>query len=237
MAKSKQKKLPFRVRIRNSIRSRLLSGLLVVVPAGITVLVLRFLYNFTAGRLTPLVKKFLSSYPDYVVTPASILILFALLYFVGLVASVVVGRKLIGTTESIIQRIPMVKTVYNASKQMVETLSFQNQDTEFKMAVFVEFPSPGMRALGFITGRIRLPDGLVYFKVFIPTTPNITVGILELVPVDRVYHSGLLVEDAIKTVVSVGILCPPRLKLTPMSQLAKVSGPDSDSDDDTEEEV
>jgi len=235
MAKRKPKTLPLRVRIRNSIRSRLLSGLLVVVPAGITVLVLRFFYNFTAGRLTPLVKRFLSSYPDYVVTPASILILFALLYFVGLVASVVVGRKLIGTTESIIRRIPMVKTVYNASKQMVETLSFQNQDTEFKAAVFVAFPSPDMRALGFVTGRIRLPDGTVYYKVFIPTTPNITVGILELVPTDQVVHSGLQVEEAIKTIVSVGILCPPRLKLTPISQMAKDTG--SDSEDDAEEEV
>jgi len=232
MLRRQPKTEPFWARVRHSIRRRFLSGLLVLIPAGVTLLVLRFLYNFTAGRLSPVVKQFMPNYPDYLVVPASIIILFILLYLVGLGASVFIGRKLIGVTEALIQRIPLVKTVYNASKQMMETLSFQNQGTDFKTAVFVNFPSPQLKALGFITGKILLADGKTYYKIFIPTTPNISIGLLELVSEQGVYRCNLVVEDAIKAIVSAGILCPPRLQLIPIAHAPAELGTASDDDDE-----
>lgn len=206
-------------RIKYMFQRRILSGLFVVVPLSITIFVLKFLYDFTVGRLSPIVKQFLSTYPDYAVALASIVILVALLYFVGLVASVVLGRRLIYVAERIIQRIPLVKTVYMASKQMVEALSFQDAGANLRTAAYVEFPFRGMRGLGFVTGKVALADGQTYYKVFIPTVPNISVGLFQLVPPQDVYHAGISTEEALRVLMSVGILGPEKITLTPISEV------------------
>jgi uncharacterized membrane protein len=100
-----------------------------------------------------------------------------------------------------------VKVVYSASKQVVGT--FQGQKSQaFKSVVFVEFPHPGMRAIGFVTSKVRREDGSEWNLVFVPTTPNPTTGFLQLVPVEKVTPANISVEDGIKLVMSLGVLTP-----------------------------
>jgi uncharacterized membrane protein len=212
------KKAPLWARLRHGLRRRLVAGLLVIVPLGITLLILQFLYEFTAGRLTPMVKDLFEPLPGFAVPVVSVAILFFSLYLVGFVATAVAGRQLIALAEALIQRIPLVKSVYGASKQIIETLSFQGRGADLKTAALVTFPHPGMRTVGFLTGKARLGGGRVYYKVFIPTTPNVTIGLFELVAPEDVFRCQLSVEDAVKMVVSGGILGPDRLKLTPSAQ-------------------
>jgi len=150
------KKPPLWARLRHGLRRRLVAGLLVIVPLGITALILQFLYEFTAGRLTPMVKDLFGPLPGFAVPVVSVAILFFGLYLVGFVATAVAGRQLIALAEALIQRIPLVKSVYGASKQIIETLSFQGRGGDLKTAALVTFPHPGMKAVGFITGKARL---------------------------------------------------------------------------------
>jgi len=199
--------------LRDIMRRRLFAGLVVVVPAGITIMVLRFLYDLTAGRLAPITKLLVEPLPDYIVPIGSILFLVIVTYAIGLVASVVVGRKVIGIAEMLLEYIPVVKTVYSSSKQAVQILSEQDTSTNFQSAVIVDFPRPGMKALAFVTGKVQIEDTKdntvkEHYSVFIPTTPNPTSGYLEFVPVTAVEPSGISVEDAIKSIMSGGLIIP-----------------------------
>jgi uncharacterized membrane protein len=199
--------------LRDIMRRRLFAGIVVIVPVGITVMVLRFLYDLTAGRLTPITKILIEPLPDYIVPIGSILFLVFVTYVIGLAASVVIGRKVIGLAEMLLDRIPVVKTVYGASKQAVQVLSDQDATTNYESAVIVDFPRSGMKALAFVTGKVQIAvtgenTVIDHYSVFIPTTPNPTSGYLEFVPVTAVQPSGLSVEDAIKSVMSGGLIIP-----------------------------
>ncbi|MBP8129173.1 MAG: DUF502 domain-containing protein [Candidatus Hydrogenedentes bacterium] len=197
-----------------SIRKRLVSGLLVVVPAGITLLILSFFYNVTVGMVVPLAHAFLVDMPYPVVALFSFLVLFLALYLTGMLASLVIGRRLIHLAEWIVDQIPLVKTVYSVSKQVID-LFLNQRPGEGQQVVLVEFPGPGLRAFGFVTGRITGPDGLEYFKVFIPTTPNPTTGFLELVPAATTPVLQISMEEAISLIMSGGFLGPERLTASP----------------------
>lgn len=195
------------------IRRRIVSGLLVVVPVGLTVFILRFLYQLTAGQLAPMMRPLFRTLPDYVVPAASILLLVLLTYAVGMVARVFIGRKFIALIELVLDNIPLVKTVYGASKQVVQTLSLQDNASQFKSVVIVDFPRKGMKAFAFVTGKIAFRDeetGMVrpHYRVFVPTTPNPTSGYLEFVPVDEVEPCGISTEDAVKSILSAGLVMP-----------------------------
>jgi len=93
------------------------------------------------------------------------------------------------------------------SKQVVA--AFQGQQSKaFKSVVFVEFPRPGMRAVGFLTGEVEMEDGKVWNTIFIPTTPNPTTGFLQIVPKEAVVKTGITVEEGIKMIMSLGALAP-----------------------------
>jgi uncharacterized membrane protein len=213
LKRKKRKKLSWREQVRHIIRARLLSGLLVIVPLGITVYVISFMYVFTAGRLTPVVRRMFGTLPEYVVPLVSLALLFLFFYFLGLITSVLVGRKLVNLLESVIQRIPLVKTVYGSSKQIVLSLSAQDAEGNFESVVFVDFPHPGMKSLAFVTGRVEIEGEGEHLKLFVPTTPNPTSGYFELVRPERALRVEVSVEDAVALVISGGIVNPPSLAL------------------------
>jgi uncharacterized membrane protein len=198
--------------VRANFRSRVTAGLLVLVPVGITLLILRFLFDITAGFLKPFVAKVVGDVPQAAVVIISVAALLVLLYFTGVLARMLVGRRIIGLGEALVARIPLVKTVYSASKQVVQTLSLPNRG-EFKSVAWVQFPHPGLLCLGFITGRMQDAEGRKYYKVFIPTTPNPTTGFFEVLPAEDLVLADVTVEEAIKMVISGGLLSPDHLAL------------------------
>lgn len=215
-ARRRRKKLTLRQRFQNHFRNRMLSGLLVVVPIGITLLFLRFFYTITAGYIAkPLKAVFGEGAHDYAVAAIAVFLFFLVLYITGMIAAAVIGKRIIRFVERLIDRIPFVKTIYGASKQVVETISL-NDYSSYKSAVFIEFPRPGLLILGFMTSEIWLNDGEdLHYTVFVPTTPNPTSGYLELVPADQVKFADMSVEDALKMIVSGGIISPDRLNIIP----------------------
>ncbi len=129
------------------------------------------------------------------------------LYLVGLVTAFVVGRRLLTLGESIILRIPLIKSVYSLSKQVVDVFA-TSKSNAFRSVVVVEFPRPGLKAIGFVTGMMKDVDGKELTKVFVPTAPNPTTGFLELVPTEQVQATDMKVEDAFTMLVSGGVISP-----------------------------
>lgn len=194
-------------RIEHLIRNRLISGTLVLIPVGITVLVVGLLYRLLGAMLAPLQAAFRDVLPDWLISLFSILILVSVIYTVGAAAQFVIGRRLIGLADAILCRIPLVKTIYGALKQAIDTIASQKGESDPKQAVLVEFPRAGMWTVGFATGSIHLGEnGPEYVKVFVPTAPNPTSGFFELIVPERVYYNRISMEEAVKVVMSGGVL-------------------------------
>ena len=193
------------------IRSRLVSGLLVLVPLGITLFVLNLLFASLNAVLLPVLRPFLKHAPAYLLSAIALLTFFVLVYLIGLITTHVIGRRLLNLAEMLILKLPLIKTVYAASKQVVDTFSISNRNT-FKAVVMVRFPHERSQALGFITGSIFDPANTELYRVFVPTTPNPTSGFLILLPKEEVFITDISVENGIKMIVSGGVLAPEKYR-------------------------
>jgi uncharacterized membrane protein len=183
------------------------SGLVILIPLVITAAVIRFLFDFTSGILLPVIDPALADWPGIARAALSVLILLVVIYLLGALATNIVGRRVLSLGERVVLRLPFVKVVYSVSKQVVA--AFQGQGSKaFKSVVFVQFPHPGVRSIGFVTGRMVREDGSVWSMVFVPTTPNPTTGFLQLVPQESVEQTRYTVEEGIKMVMSLGVLVP-----------------------------
>jgi len=200
--------------VARRLRSRMTSGLVVMVPVVVTLFVLRVLFGFTAGILLPVIDPAVEDWPLVLRLGLSLGMLLVLLYVLGEVATNLLGRRVLQLGESVLLKVPFVKVVYGAAKQVVA--AFQGQRSRaFKSVVFVEFPRPGMRAVGFVTGSLKKPDGSVWNTVFVPTTPNPTTGFLQIIPREEVIQTDFSVEEGIKMIMSLGVLVPERMTVLP----------------------
>ena len=195
----------FNARMRNY----LLTGILVTAPITITVWlswqILQF-FDRTVRRTMPP-----DLYPDISIPGLGLLVVFLGLILVGALTAGLVGRFFVRTSERVLNNMPIVRSVYSAIKQILETV-LQNKATAFRQVVLIEYPRPGIWALGFVSGptkgevRRRLDRELV--NVFLPTTPNPTSGFLLFVPKADIRVMNMTIEEGIKLVVSGGIVTP-----------------------------
>lgn len=213
---------------KNDLRNHLLTGILVLMPFGVTLLVMRWVFGWMAGFLKPWILRtaaFVVRNPDIQHSPPayisatasilSILFLIILIYLVGVLAQRYLGKKLILMGEWLLLKIPVLRTVYGATKQVMTTMALPKKES-FLSVVLVDFPRAGMKSLGFLTGFIEDSNGNKYCKVFIPTTPNPTTGFFEILRPEEVVKTEISVEDAFKMIISFGILSPEVLNTKPM---------------------
>lgn len=186
-----------------SIRSRLISGIVVIAPALVTIWVIRFLFRFLDGWLRPLEEQIFGRYIPGTGLVATLL----LVYLVGLLAAHFIGRGIIRGTERLILRLPLIGDVYGSSKQIMEAVSNPHA-MGFRRVVSFEFPGPGIRAIGFVTTELTGTAGDRFYVVFMPTTPNPTTGFMLYLPVEAVEETGLSVDQALRMVVSGGMVAP-----------------------------
>jgi uncharacterized membrane protein len=218
--RKKKKKMGLRARIQKNVSRRMASGMLVLVPVGVTLLVMRWLFRWGTRQLRPVVQSIASgleksqwiaglpdAWVDFYVYLLTILLLLLLLYLIGVLGQFIVGRRLIAAWESLWMKIPLARTVYGATKQVTEALS-QPQGSAFKSVVVVDFPYPGAKAIGFLTGYVEDSNGKKFAKVLIPTTPNPTTGFLELIPLDRLLITDVGIEEGFRMIISGGIVSP-----------------------------
>lgn len=192
------------------VRGRMTSGVVVLVPLVITVYVLKALFGFTAGILLPVIDPAVNEWPWILRAALSLAVLVAAIYLLGLLATHVVGRRLLGLGDALLLRVPLVKVIYKTSKQVVAALHGPNTKA-FQSVVLIEFPRPGLKSVGFLTSTFNRKDGSVWHSVFVPTTPNPTTGFLQILPASEVTRTDFTVEEAFKMVMSLGALPPDRM--------------------------
>jgi uncharacterized membrane protein len=199
---------PMSKRIRpifNHFKKYVFRGLLAVIPPALCIFVLHLLYVGIDQRVTGVIERFFgASIPGL-----GIILVFLILYLLGFIASNITGRKLFSLLEYIVRRIPLINTTYQVGKQLSTTLSLPEKQV-FKRAVLVEYLKPGMWTVGFVTGTIvdKSQDNETLLKVYIPTPPLPTSGTMVLVRQTQTRDPGWTIEEAMKVVISGGIIGP-----------------------------
>jgi uncharacterized membrane protein len=197
--------------VRRRVRELFVVGLAVVLPLLVTYLLLRFLFESLDGLLDPIIQGVLGQRVPGLGFLATVVTIF----LVGALTTNIVGRKLVAMTEGLLLRIPLVKNVYGASKQLFDAITLPGRGG-FRQVVMLEYPRSGVYALGFVTAtEVEGFEDLVGEKtvnVFIPTAPNPTSGFFLVVPEKSVIPVPISVEEALKLIVSGGLIVPPALQ-------------------------
>jgi len=210
------------------IRRYFLAGILVTAPLGITALLAWWIINFIDERITPLIpdKYNPETYLPFSLPGLGVVILFIVLTLIGALTAGLLGRWVVHTGERLLHRMPVIRSVYSAIKQIFETVLAQ-QSNAFREAVLIEYPRRGIWAIGFITGttkgEVQNLTEQETVNIFLPTTPNPTSGFLLFVPREDVVPLGMTVEEAVKMVISGGIVTPPDRRPIKEQQIPKVS--------------
>jgi uncharacterized membrane protein len=184
----------------------------VILPVGITVLVLKFFFDLLDPVLEPLVDLL----PGESVTGTGLVGLIILVYVLGLFAALVVGRRLISFGHRVMEVIPVVKGIYGTTRLAIEILSHSSNGNgngggefgdsqQYAGVVLMDFPRPGIKSIGLITSSMLDTDGEEVLSVYIPTTPIPSSGFLVIVAASDVTRTDMTVEDAMRVVISGGI--------------------------------
>lgn len=189
-----------------------ITGLLVLVPLFITVWVISGLVGMMDQSLLLLPETWRPKAQLGLEIPGMGAVLTLLIIFVtGVIATNFFGKRLILVWEALLARVPVVKSIYASVKQVSDTL-FSDSGNAFRQAVLVEFPRPGAWTIAFVTGK---PGGDVanhlngdYLSVYVPTTPNPTSGFFLIMPKANVVELDMTVDDALKYIISMGVVVP-----------------------------
>ncbi len=195
------------------VRGYFLAGIVVTAPIAITVYLTFVFFTFIDEKVSNILPNsvYFLIYGDGYFPGLGILIALVFFVVIGWFATNFLGRFFIRFSESILDRMPVVRTVYSAIKQIFETV-MASKSQAFRECVLIEYPRKGIWSIGFLTGVTQgevqnLTDDEV-LNVFLPTTPNPTSGFLLFVPRKDVYFLGMSVEEGIKMIMSAGILTP-----------------------------
>ncbi len=189
--------------VGKKVRAQFLAGILTVVPIGVTVWILVWIFEAVDGILQPLIIAIWG----LTIPGIGFIATIVLIYLVGVVANNVVGKKLVRYGESLLAKVPVFRQLYVGIKQILDSFSAPGK-TGFMQVVLVEFPRKGMKALGFVTNELYDVSGEKMLSVLIPTAPNPTSGFLQLVKEADIIRTRISVDDAIKMIVSAGRVAP-----------------------------
>jgi uncharacterized membrane protein len=185
------------------LRAQFMAGILVVVPAGATILILIWVFTTIDNILQPIVRAI----AGHSIPGVGFGVTVVLIYITGVIARNVIGNRLIKYGDSIMTRVPLFRSLYMGIRQILESFSAPNK-TGFMHVVLVEFPRKGIRALAFVTNEITDSNGKKMLSILIPTSPNPTSGFLQIVREEDIVRTNISVEDALKMVVSAGRMTP-----------------------------
>jgi len=208
--------------IASSTRRYILRGLLTVIPIWVTWLVFKFLFGLLIGTAGPFVAWLAGIVMPH--SPAlavwlseskiqavlAVVMVLVSLYILGWIATKVVGRRILSFFDSLVNKIPIVKTIYGSVKKFLSAM--EQKPDGVQRVVLIDFPSPEMRAVGLVTRTLIDEDtGRELAAVYVPTTPNPTSGYLEIVPVDRVVSTNWTMDEAMTFIVSGGAVAPDKM--------------------------
>jgi len=199
------------ISVRATFKRRFLAGLLVSIPVIITFLIIGWFFKFVDGLLGP----FYDSILGYHIPGLGFVSAIVLIFIVGVISTNVLGKKVIKSFEKLMLRIPLLKSIYTAIKQIVDAFSPENKASSFKRFVIVEYPRPGVFVFGFLTKECTIrtdKDGRESSlrAVYIPTN-NFYLGEIALFKNEEVFYTNIPVDEGIKIILSAGIATPNRI--------------------------
>jgi uncharacterized membrane protein len=192
--------------IKSSIKKYFLSGILVIVPLIITYVVLKFFLSSVDGILQPLLVKYLG----YEIPGLGIVITIVIVFVAGVLTRGVLGRGAVRLWERFLATLPFVRTIYIAAKQLLVSIA-EPKESMFQRVVIIPYPRIGLYCFAFAANEVRLDNFGVsddYVAVFIPSTPTPFTGFLVMVRKDEIIPTNISVEEAVKFIVSGGIVVP-----------------------------
>jgi uncharacterized membrane protein len=195
-----------------SLRRYLVTGVIIWVPIVVTVLVVRFLLRLMDRTLVVIPPAY---QPEvllgFKIPGLGLLLSLTILFLTGLLAANLFGRKLVSFSESILARIPLVRSIYSSAKQVAETV-LSDGDTSFKRVMLVQYPRKGVWSLCFQTAtdleEIQSRTDSEVVCVFIPTTPNPTSGFILFVPREDLVNLDMSVDEGLRMIISLGVVVP-----------------------------
>lgn len=221
------------ISMRRHLRGYFLAGILVTAPIGITFYFAWLIVAWVDSKVTPLLPPLYNpeTYLPFSIPGLGLLIVIAVLTLIGALTAGILGRFWVRTVERLLGRMPVIRSVYGAIKQIFETV-LSNKSEAFREVVLFEYPRRGSWAIGFITGKTEgevqdsTEDEVV--NVFLPTTPNPTSGYLLFLPKRELVILSMTVEEGIKMVVSGGIVTPPDRRPDSEKGVVRVAAADGD---------
>ena len=188
--------------------------MLVTAPIAITIYIALLLISFIDQRVFDLIPPVYNpeTYLPFSIPGIGVVLMILILTLIGAIAAGYVGKMLLRLSDRLLNRMPVVRSIYGAAKQIVDTV-VSNKAVAFREVVLLEYPRRGIWTIGFLTGRsvdqIGQAAGRNLLNVFVPTTPNPTSGFLLFLPESDVQRLPMSVEEGIKLVISAGIVLPP----------------------------
>ncbi len=195
------------------LRGRFFAGMVIAAPLAATFFILQFLITFIDNRVKPLLPPLLQpeTYTNYAIPGFGVLVLVVALTILGAVTANLIGRSLLAATDRILSRIPIVKNVHAALKQLTEVLA-NNQQASFDRCVMVEYPKKDSWCIGFVSSHAKQEIGSKLgtskIGVFVPTTPNPTSGFLIYVEETETIALEMTVEEGAKMILTAGLVVP-----------------------------
>jgi uncharacterized membrane protein len=200
-------------RTLGSVQRNILAGIITIGPLFVTYLIFSFLLETLAKAGLPIVHLFAAIFPfDWFDTPwlqwlLAILLTLVVLYVVGRVTSLVVGREAFGLFESLLERLPFVAKVYTSVRQLIDSMMAKKGTSQ--RVVLVDFPIPGQKSIGFLTRTLSdAGSGRPLAAVLIPNAINPTSAFLQILPLERVIETDLSMEQAMSMVMTGGAVGP-----------------------------
>ena len=202
------------------LRAYFFAGILITMPIVVTIALAWWFIGFVDSKIVPLVpvswnpNTYLVKYfgIEIGLPGVGLVVLVIAITLVGFLTANFLGRFFVRLGENIVNRMPVIRSIYGASKQILETV-MRDQSTAFRQAVLVEYPRRGIWAVGFITGttegEVQNLTKEEVVNIFLPTTPNPTSGFLLLLPKQDVIFLDMSVEEAAKMIISAGVVVPP----------------------------
>lgn len=223
------------------VRNKLVTGLVVALPLVATIWVVITIFNFIDGRFAPVVRTFATANQEWIpgfllqelspartefnpltrefeTIPATYTILGAgfvltiiVLVLLGVLFSNVVGKSVLNWLDGLMSRIPVISTLYNAIKQVIEAVQFigRKDRMSFSKVALINYPAMRGKLIGFVTNTVTLADGNRAALIFLPTAPNPLTGFVVAVPYEELEISDMTVEEGTKLIVSMGLVAPP----------------------------
>jgi uncharacterized membrane protein len=204
--------------LRNLQRS-ILAGIITVGPLFVTYLIFSFLLGELAKAGLPMVRLLTALFPDPRLGQAwlqpllAIVLTLVVLYVVGQVTSLVIGRQAFSLFEAMLDRLPVVAKIYSSVRQLIDTMMAKNESGQ--RVVLVDFPIAGQKSIGFLTRTLKdSTTGIELAAVLLPNAINPTSAFLQVLPLDRIVETDLTMEQAMSMLMTGGAVCPEAIRFT-----------------------